>query len=117
VVHTDYITASRDEIIDEFLRITGVEQSLITAYSSEENGIVERENKEVLRHLNAILFDSRVHDRWSFEQLPTVQQIINTVEKTSNWLTPAQLILNNSFDFKSKYCRVRQGVLPPEPHG
>ena len=41
----------------------GTEQSLTTAKSSEENGIVERANQEVLRHLNAILFDSRVHDK------------------------------------------------------
>ena len=34
------------------------EQSLTTANSSKENGIVERANQEVLRHLNAILFDS-----------------------------------------------------------
>jgi hypothetical protein len=24
----------------------------------------------VLRHLRALLFDSRVHNKWSFEQLP-----------------------------------------------
>jgi hypothetical protein len=60
--------------------MSDTEQSLITAYSSEENGIVERANQEVLRHLNAILFDSRVHDRWSFEQLHMVQGIMNTVE-------------------------------------
>ena len=60
--------------------MSDTEQSLITAYSSEENSIVERANQEVLRHLNAILFDSRVHDRWSFEQLHMVQGIMNTVE-------------------------------------
>jgi hypothetical protein len=59
------------------------ELSLTTAYSSEENGIVEGSNQEVLRHLNAILFDSRVHNKWSFEQLPMFQRIMNTVEKTS----------------------------------
>ena len=69
--------------------MSGTEQSLNTAYSSEENGIVERVNQEVLRHLNAILFDSRVHDRWSYEQLPMVQRIMNTVEKTSTGVTPA----------------------------
>jgi transposase InsO family protein len=96
VVHTDRGTAFHNEIIEELLWMTGVEQSLTTAYSSEENGIVERANQEVLRHLNAILFGSRVHDRWSFEQLPTVQRLMNTVEKTSTGVSPAQLMLNNS---------------------
>ena len=33
---------------------------------------------------------------WSFEQLPLVQRIINTVEKTSTGVTPAKLILTHS---------------------
>ena len=33
------------------------------------------------------LFDSRVHDRWSFELLLMVQRIMNTVEKTSTGVT------------------------------
>jgi len=40
--------------------MTGVEQSLTSAYLSEENGIVERANQDVLRYLNAILVDSQV---------------------------------------------------------
>jgi len=36
-----------------------------TAYLKEENGIVESANQEVLRYLHALLFDSRVHDKWS----------------------------------------------------
>jgi len=77
-----------DGLVAELLRMSGVEQSLTTAYSSEENGIVERANQEVLRHLNAILFDARVHDKWSYEQLPMVQRIMNTVEKTSTGSPP-----------------------------
>jgi len=53
VIHTDRGTAFHNEAVEELLRITGAEQSLNTAYSSEENGIVERANQEVLRHLNA----------------------------------------------------------------
>ena len=60
VVHTDRGTAFHNEKVDELLRMSGVEQSLTTSYSSEENGIVERANQEVLRH-------SRVHDKWSFD--------------------------------------------------
>jgi transposase InsO family protein len=72
VVHTDRGTAFHNELVSELLRMSGTEQLLTTAYSSEENGIVERANQEVPRHLNAILFDSRVHNKWSFEQLPMV---------------------------------------------
>ncbi len=59
MVHTDCGTAFHNELIEELLRMSGTEQSLTTAYSGEENGIVEKANQEVLRHLNAILFDSR----------------------------------------------------------
>ena len=37
----------------------------ITPYSSEQNGIVERANKEVLRHLKNILYDTKVVGAWS----------------------------------------------------
>ena len=55
---------------------------------------MERANQEVLRHL-------RVHDKWSFEQLPLVQRIMNTVEKTSTGVTPADLILSHSIRLTS----------------
>ena len=73
VVPTDRGTAFHNELVSTLLRMTGIKQSLSTAYSRKENGIVERANQEVLRHLNAILFDTRVHDKWSFEQLPMIQ--------------------------------------------
>ncbi len=72
--------AFHNELVHELLRLCANEHSFATAYSSEENGIVERANEEVIRTLRALLFDSRVHDKWSFEQLPLVQRIMNTVE-------------------------------------
>ena len=48
VVHTDRGTAFHNELVSELLRMTGIEQSLSTAYSSEKNGLVERANQEVL---------------------------------------------------------------------
>ena len=45
-------------------------------------------------HLRAMRFGARVHDKWSYEQLPMVQRIMNTVEKTSTGVTPVELILD-----------------------
>ncbi len=87
-----------------------VEDSFATAYSKEENGLVEHVNQEVMRHLRAMLFDARVHDKWSFEQLP-----MNTVEKTSTGVTPAELILNNSIRLSNRGSLLRvQPVLQVE---
>ena len=79
-VRTTESQAFHNELVTELVRLCGIEQSFATAYSSEENGIVERANQEVMRHLHALPFDSRIHDKWSFEQLPLVQRIMNTVE-------------------------------------
>jgi hypothetical protein len=59
VVHTDRGTAFNNELITELLLVGGTKQSLTIAYSKEKKTIVERANKEVLRHLNALLFDTR----------------------------------------------------------
>ena len=56
------------------------QHSFATAYSKEENGLVKRVNQEVMRHLRAMLFDTRMHDKWPYEQLPMVQRIMNTID-------------------------------------
>ena len=93
--------AFHNELVSELVRLCSIEQSFATAYSSEGKVIVENANQEALRHLRALLFDSRVHDKWSFEQLPLVQRIMNTVEKTSTGVTPAELILSHSIRLSS----------------
>ena len=55
-------SAFQNELVADLVRLCEIEQSFATAYSSEENGIVEGANQEVLRHLRVFLFDSRVND-------------------------------------------------------
>jgi len=55
-----------------------------------------------MRHFRAMHFDACVHDKWSYEQLPMVQRIMKTVEKTSTEVTPAELILNNSIRLSNR---------------
>ena len=90
-IHTEQGSAFHNDLITELTQLCGIEHSFATAYSSEENGIVERANQEVLRHLRALLF----------EQLPLVQRIMNTVEKISTGVTPAELILSHSIRLSS----------------
>ena len=93
---TDRGTAFHNELVSELIHMSYAEHELTIAYSKEENAIVEWANQEVIRHLRALLFDKHVYNKWSFEKLPLVQCIMNTVEKTATGVTPAELILNNS---------------------
>ena len=55
VIHTDQGPAFRNELFSELSRLSQVEHSFDTAYLKEENGLVERANQEVMRHLRAIV--------------------------------------------------------------
>ena len=69
----------------------GVDHQFSIAYSKEENGIVERANKEVMRHLRNIMFDNGALDQWS-RYLPIVQNIMNSAIHSATGFSPAQMI-------------------------
>jgi hypothetical protein len=67
------------------------------AYSKQENAIVERSNKESMRHLKAILFDERIGDEWQIF-LPIVHRIVNASVHESLGVSPAQILFGNAVD-------------------
>ena len=91
---TDSGTAFHNNLMRGLTTRLGVNHHLTSAYSKEQNAIVERTNKETLRHLRDIIFDQRVANRWS-KYLPIVQRIINSSVNSSTGLTPAQLVFPN----------------------
>jgi len=84
-----------NELISEIIKLIGIETIPILAYSSEENGIVERANREVMRHLRAIIFDKNIINNWE-DFLPSVQRIINATKNESNSVGAAQLLFGNA---------------------
>ena len=74
-----------------------VEHSITLAYSHEENGAVERANKEVLRRLRDLVFDTRLINVWS-DMLPAVQRLMNSKTIDSVGFSPAQIIFGNAID-------------------
>jgi hypothetical protein len=66
-------------------------------YSKEENSIVERVNREVMRHLRALVFELNDDDNVELF-LPLVQRILNNNIGESNGTSPAQLMFGNSIN-------------------
>ena len=54
-----------NSLVEELLKIIGVQHLTILAYSKEENSIVERVNKKVIRHLRALIFSHNETSKWS----------------------------------------------------
>jgi len=89
---TDNGTQFLNSIIQQVTKYFGVTHNTSIPHSHEENGIVEKANKEVLRHLVAYLFDQRINQRWSWA-IPMIQRIMNTTVNTLTGFTPAELLM------------------------
>ena len=87
-----------NEIITQLIQLMHSDHAKTLAYSKEENAIVERANKEVMRHLRAIIFDRKSQRKWSKHHLPLVMRILNSEEKTNTGLSPAEILFGNTVD-------------------
>ena len=85
------------DVTQQLLKVLDILPLTILPYSHEENGIVERVNKEVVRHLRAILFDRQIKNQWALV-LPLVQRIHNATPHSSTNVAPAQLIFGHTLD-------------------
>jgi hypothetical protein len=84
-----------NEVLKLLCEAMGVRQRFTNAYSKEENAIVERSNKETVRHLRNIVVHKKVRDRWS-DSIPLVQRIYNATPNASIGCSPAQLLFGNA---------------------
>jgi hypothetical protein len=111
-LRSDNGTQFCNEIIKELLRMTGTEHIRTVAYSHEENGMVERCNKEVNRHLRALVHEIKRKDKWA-ELVPLVQRIYNTSDCASIGVSPARLIFGNNIQSETRLdqepCEITAG--------
>ena len=71
-----------------------VPHQLTLAYSKEENGIVERANKEINRHLRALCFDASSTSNLQL-MIPFVQRIMNSTSNAITHIKPSQIMFGN----------------------
>jgi transposase InsO family protein len=87
------------ELTTQLLKYVDIHHITIFPYSHEENSIVERANKEVMRHLRAIIFDKHLKGEWSII-LPLVQRIMNSQINKTIGTSPASIIFGNNIDLE-----------------
>jgi len=97
VIRSDRGPHFANALIAQFLRATGTAQNLTLAYSSQENAIVERNNKEINRHLRALTFHTNTVDDYQL-LLPFVQRIMNSSYNERTKIAPAQLLFGNAIN-------------------
>jgi transposase InsO family protein len=86
-----------NETITQFLALVGTQQSLTLAYSSQQNAIVERVNKEINRHITALTFDTNSVDDYAMT-LPIVQRILNAAYSDHTKISASQLLFGNALN-------------------
>jgi hypothetical protein len=80
--------------VDALLKALKTHKLDILAGVSQKNGIQERRNKEVNRHLRAIFYHNDVKGSWS-DAIPLVQRIMNAQYVESLGTTPASIIFGD----------------------
>ena len=81
----------------ELARRVGHTMIYTTANSKQENAIVERANRETMRHLRNIVMDKRAIDEWSRE-VPLVQRIMNSMVHSSTGVRSSSVVYSSEID-------------------
>ena len=81
--------------------ILKVENYRIQAYSHQENGIVERANKEVIRHARNLAYDMRRTSNWD-EDILKIQAILNEKTSEATGLSPNQILFVGQIDLRAE---------------
>ena len=91
----DFGTQFENELWAQLATLNGMEKLASMPYSKEENAIVERANKEVVRHLRFLILEQSMKGKFS-RYLPIVQRIYNSSPNVSIGTSPAVLLYGNA---------------------
>ena len=96
-------------VFQEMLDLLTIYGYKVQAYSHQENGIVERANQEVLRHLRNVLFDTKVRDEWD-KHLKLTESIMNAHINKSTGIAPVDVVFAGQVDLNAGH------LFPPMGH-
>jgi len=82
------------EVVTVMANWFGTTQLFTIGYRPQANGLVERANGEIMRHLKAIVLDSNLKNQWSLG-LPLVQRVLNATVHSSTGVAPVVLLFGS----------------------
>ena len=97
IIQMDNGTEFVNAVVTEVLKLLGTHSATILAYSKDENAIVERCNKEVMRHLRALVYEINKRSAWRI-YLPLAQRIINSEISSVTGVSPNDLLYGGKID-------------------
>jgi hypothetical protein len=80
------------------------------AFSSQVNAIVERNNKDINRHLRALTFHTNTVDNYQLG-LPFAQRIMNSSHNDRTEIAPFQILFENSVDLERSILALFEEIL------
>ena len=86
-------------IFEDLLDLLHVNHYTIQAYSHQENGIVERANKEVLTVLRCLVLEKRLRNDWDI-LCHVAKRIINSRVHSAIGVSPADLVFGGRVDLQ-----------------
>jgi hypothetical protein len=109
---TDNGTQYQNDLIKRYCTLTGIEQLFVLAYSKEENGLVERANGSVMRHLKNLVQEREPPGviTWS-ARIPIVQRIMNSSVHQVLGTSPQQLLYGNALDLDNRVLLPTEEIL------
>jgi hypothetical protein len=93
-IRTDGGSQFNSKLAADFKSLLRYDHLVVVAYRPQANGIAERRMAEVMKHLRALVIDTRIKEVWS-QSLPLVQRIINYSIDGSIGTQPARVILGD----------------------
>jgi hypothetical protein len=113
-VRTDNGTEYRNGLMAEATKLLGTEHEFIVAHQHQQNGIVERCNRECNEYVRALLYTRHAeHGKWS-ELLPFIQRIHNATVCVSTGYAPADLLFGGAIQLNKV---VLSAVIPDNDQG
>ena len=84
-----------NSVIECLLELLGVARHPGIEYRPQSNGVIERCNREILRHLRCIVLDRRLTRKWS-TYLPMVWRVMNATVSSATGTSPAAIMFGGA---------------------